>query len=313
MQFSDLETIVCLAEVGRFSWAANRLGRSQPAVSMAIRRLESEFGTRLLGRNSHRVVPTEAGARVLAMAQRILQLRETALRDLRHMDGPARGRLRLIANDLLCSYLLPPLLEAFHAAEPGVRVEVLQGTSTDMLRGLLDQDYDFGFLTFAPESGELSHQSLFTDPLVVCVPAGHPLEFQGKVSWAHLACWPLLAHARPTLTRKRLEVQMRQSGASLRFAMELPTLETIKRFVASGMGVAILPRMCLEAELASGTLRALPLPGPPIARDIRVAHRHAPGRSAAAQAFLNLVQARFALAPAVPAPSTPRSHHVKAG
>jgi len=313
MHFSDLETIVCLAEVGRFSWAAERLGRSQPAVSMAIRRLESEFGARLLGRNSHRVVPTEAGARVLAMARRILQLRERALEDLRHLEGPARGRLRLIANELLCSHLLPPLLEAFHAAAPGVRVEVAQGASTDVLRGLLDQDFDFGFLTFAPESGELSHQSLFTDPLVLCVPAGHPLERQPKVSWAHLACWPILAHARPTLTRKRLDYQMSQSGAALRFAMELPTLETLKRFVAAGMGIAILPRMCLEAEVASGTLRALPLPGPTIARDIRMAHRDAPGRSAAAQAFLGLVQARFSLPPGVPAPSTPRSHHVKAG
>ncbi|BDU78180.1 LysR family transcriptional regulator [Mesoterricola sediminis] len=311
MNLADLEVLVCLAEEGRFTWAAQKLNRSQPAVSMAVRRLESEFGSRLLGRNSHRVVPTEAGKRVLVMAKHMLQLRENAARDLRDLEGGGQGQLRVIANELLCSYLLPPLLETFHNRSPGVRVEVVQGASSDVLKGLLDQDYDFGFVTFAPCSGELTHRSLFADPLVICVPAGHPLERLPSLTWAHLRCWPILAHSRRTPTRQRLEFQLTQSGSGLVNAMELPSLETLKRFVAGGAGVAILPRLCLARELAEGSLTALPLPGQPITRDIRVAHRRDPRCCPAARVFLDLLQVRYALSPPPQAGLPPlRSIHV---
>ncbi|BDU76447.1 LysR family transcriptional regulator [Mesoterricola sediminis] len=309
MHFADLEILLCIAQEGRFTWAARKLNRSQPAVSMAVRRLEAAFGERLLGRNSHRVVPTEAGRLVLAMAERVLQLREATQRGLRNLEGGGRGLLRIVAPELLATYLLPPLLEAFHARAPGVRIEVVQGPSSDVLKGVADDDFDFGFLAFAPGSGDLVHRSLFVDPLMLCVPPGHPLERLPNVTWAHLRCWPLIAHSRPTPTRRRLEFQLEQAGIGLANAMELPSLEAIKHFVAAGAGIAILPRLCLEAERAEGRLAAIPLPGAPIARDIRVVHRRQPRWCPAARAFQDLLLARFA---AHPAEQDTRRDHVEA-
>ena len=294
MQISDLEILVCLAEEGNFSRVADKLNRSQPAVSQAIRRLEEAFDVQLLDRTSRRVVLTGAGTSLVSYAGRMLDLWGGALRVMSERRNGKRGVLRLAANALLCDYLLPPVLEAFRQGHPKAKLEVVQCPAAGIPSALLDQDLDFGFLSYAPVHKDLEAQVLFRDDLVLAVAPGHPMARSASVSCQQLAGENFLAHAAKTPSRKRLEYLFGQEGVQMRVGMELPSLEAIKRFVASGVGVTILPRVCLASEVAEGRLASPPLKGTPIGRDIRVVFRPSRNRSPLATDFLALLNQRFA-------------------
>ncbi len=293
MNLSDLEILVCLAEEGSFSRAAVKLHRSQPAVSQAIRRLEETFGLQLLDRTSRRAVLTGAGAALVSYAGRMLHLWDGAVRALADRRSGQRGVLRLAANGLLCDYLQPPLLEAFRQDHPHAKIELTQCPASGIPSALLDQDLDFGFLSFAPSHRDLETQALFRDDLVLAVPPRHPFARFAQVSFQQIAGEPFLAHSAASPSRKRLDYQFGQEGVAPRIAMELPSLEAIKRFVAAGAGIAILPRLCLERELQDGTLVAPRMKSHPIGRDIRMAWRRTRGASPLAGDFLDQAARRF--------------------
>ena len=158
---------------------------------------------------------------------------------------------------------------------------------------LLDQDLDFGFLSYPPANRDLETQTLFRDELVLAMAPGHPLARAEAVTWQQLAREPFLAHAARTPSRTRLDYQLGQEGIALKGAMELPSLEALKRFVAAGAGFAILPRLALGRELAEGSLASPRLKGIPIARDIRVAYRRSRAQSNLAGSFLSLLSRRY--------------------
>jgi len=293
MNLTDLEALVCLAEEGSFSRVAEKLNRSQPGVSQSIRRLEELVQAQLVDRTSRRVVLTGAGSTVVAYAERILQLRDGVMRVGAEQNSGKGGVLRLAGNGYLCEYLLPPLLEAFRRIHPRARIEVVQCPATAIPSALLDQDLDFGFLSFAPAHRDLETQVLFRDDLALAVPPGHPLALSASVGIPQLARETFLAHSARTPSRKRLEYQFSQEGMQARVGMELPSIETIKRFVAAGSGIAILPRLCLERELAEGSLVCPGMKGMPIGRDIRVAYRRSRLPSNLAAGFLSLLNQRF--------------------
>jgi DNA-binding transcriptional LysR family regulator len=293
MNLSDLEILVCLAEEGSFSRVAEKLNRSQPAVSQAIRRLEETFEVQLLDRTSRRAVLTGAGTSLVSYAGRMLQLWGGAVKTMAERRNGKRGVLRLAANGLLCDYLLPPLLEAFRLDHPHAKIEVVQCAAAGIPTALLDQDLDFGFLSYAPSHRDIETQVLFRDDLVLAVPPNHHMARSTQVCFQQLAGESFLAHSASTPSRKRLEYQFGQEGVALRVAMELPSLEALKRFVAAGAGVAILPRLCLERELKDGSLVAPRMKAQPIGRDIRVAFRRTRMPSPLAGDFLDLLTRRF--------------------
>jgi DNA-binding transcriptional LysR family regulator len=293
MNLSDLEILVCLAEEGSFSRVAEKLNRSQPAVSQAIRRLEETFQAQLLDRTSRRAVLTGAGASLVSYAGRMLQLWGSAQRVMTERQNGKRGVLRLAANGLLCDYLLPPVLEAFRKDHPKAKLEVIQCSATGIPSALLDQDFDFGFLTYAPSHRDLETQVLFRDELVLAMAPSHPLASYSSLGLQQLQNEAFLAHSPESPSRKRMEYQFGQEGIAMKVAMELPGLESLKRFAAAGAGVAILPRLCMQRELEEGSLVSPRLKGVPIGRDIRVAFRRTRTPSALASSFLDLLVRRY--------------------
>lgn len=293
MNLSDLEILVCLAEEGSFSRVAEKLNRSQPAVSQALRRLEETFEVQLLDRTSRRAVLTGAGAALVSYAGRMLHLWDGAVKTMAERRNGKRGVLRLAANGLLCDYLLPSLIEAFRLDHPHAKIELVQCPASGIPTALLDQDLDFGFLSYAPSHRDLETQALFRDDLVLAVPPRHPFARFSHVSFQQMAGEAFLAHSAASPNRKRLDYQFGQEGVALRVAMELPSLESIKRFVAAGAGIAILPRICLERELKDGSLVAPRMKSQPIGRDIRVAWRRTRGASPLAGDFLDQTTRRF--------------------
>ncbi len=293
MHLSDLEVLVCLAEEGSFSRVAGKLHRSQPAVSQALRRLEEAFQVQLLDRTSRRAVLTGAGRSVVDYAGRILKIWDGALKVMEERRMGSKGVLRLTGNGFLCDYLVPELIEAFRREYPAAMIEVVHCPASGIPSLLLDQDLDFGFLSYAPGHRDLESRILFRDDLVLAVPASHPLATSSSVPLRQLGGLTFVAHAARTPSRKRLDYLFGQEGIKLQVALELPGLEAIKRFVTSGAGVTILPRLCLGRELGEGLLVSPPIKATPIGRDIRVAFRRSRARSPLADAFLDLLARRY--------------------
>jgi DNA-binding transcriptional LysR family regulator len=293
MDLSELEVLVSLAQEGSFSRAAESLHRSQPAVSQAIRRLEDEVQAQLMDRTSRKVVLTGAGSVLLGYARRMLQLREDARRALDELRHHKRGVLRLAANETVCNYVLPALLKAYRQALPSVKIEVLQHPSNGVPLLLEEQDVDFGFLSFTPVQHNLVSRLLFRDELGLVVYPAHPLARQKSVTLSQLAGEKFIGHLASTPSRKRLLDLFVREGTPLGIVMELSSLETIKDFVKAGDGIAILPRMCCERELAAGELVSPQVRGMAIGRDIRVVFPRARTHSPAATAFLALLGRHF--------------------
>jgi len=293
MDLAELEVLISLAQEGSFSRAAESLHRSQPAVSQAIRRLEDEVQAQLMDRTSRKVVLTSAGTALLGYAKRMIQLREDARRSLDELRHHKRGVLRLAANESVCAYVLPPLLKAYRLALPSVKIEVQQHPSNGVPTLLEEQDVDFGFLSFTPVQHNLVSRLLFRDELALVVYPAHPLAKSQSVAMQQLGGEKFIGHLASTPSRQRLLDLFIREGAPLGMVMELSSLETIKDFVKAGDGIAILPRMCCEKELAAGELVSPQVRGMAIGRDIRVVFPRNRTHSPAATAFLALLGRHF--------------------
>lgn len=293
MDFPELEVLISLAQEGSFSRAAEKLNRSQPAVSQAIRRLEDELDTPLLDRSSRKVTLTAAGSVLLDYALRMAKLRQDAFHTLENLRHFKRGVLRLAANESVSTYVLPALLRAYRRAYQAIKIEVVHSASSGIPSLLMDQDIDFGFLSYPPISKDLTTRLLFRDELVLAVYPGHPLASRKVVDLEQLGRESFIAHLAPTPTRAHLLDLFAREHVPLKIVMELSSLEVIKDFVKAGEGIALLPRMSVAREIQSGELASPVVRGMSIGRDVRLVYRTSRSLSIAGKAFLDLVSREF--------------------
>lgn len=289
MTFEDLRVFVTVATERSFSKAARKLRRTQPAVSQAIRRLEHSAGERLVDRSSRDGTLTDAGELLLDYAQRLLRLADEASGAVSELRDVKKGRVLLGANEGAIHAVLP-LIGRFHRDHPGVLVEVRRIAARQLSQEVLLRTVDFGVLTFKPAERDLESVLLGTDELVLLVPPGHPLATRKDITMEEMGQQAIIAHNDPSPARERVLRLYEQRHAPLNIRMSLPSLDGIKRAVEMGLGVALLPRRCAQAEIARGQLAAVTVPDLRSPREIRFVYRRGGGLSHAAQAFLAVVR-----------------------
>src|SRR5258708_14845273 len=150
MELTQLEFFIKVVEEGSFSKAAERVYRTQPAVSIAIKRLEEEIGGPLFERSQKAPALTDLGELVFDYAKRILTLRDQTLDAVGELRSLQRGRVRIGANESTSLYLLPHIILRFRELHPNVRVEIFRNTSEHLPREVLDRNVDFALLAFEP-------------------------------------------------------------------------------------------------------------------------------------------------------------------
>ncbi|MFE5712759.1 LysR family transcriptional regulator [Streptomyces sp. NPDC056501] len=243
-----------VADVLSFTRAAADLGYAQSSVTGQIRSLESSLGVELFERLGSRIRLTEAGERLLPYARRMTELAEEARTAVATAAEPT-GTIAVGTMESLTSYRLPPLLEYFHHRYPKVRL-TLRPTLGDATRQALRQGtYDVGFLMEPGTEHEgLESEVLAPEPLVLVAGPGHPLAGRTGLTSADLAAARLVGTEPGCPYRDLFEEELREWAPPF---MEFGTIEATKRGVTSGLGVALLPRVTVAEELASGTLVAL--------------------------------------------------------
>jgi DNA-binding transcriptional LysR family regulator len=290
MDLFQLETFLAVAEERSFSRAAARLHRTQPAVSQAIAKLETELGEVLLDRSSRDGTLTDAGEVLREYAQKLLNLRGEAAGALTELRELHRGRLNMAANEYTCLYLLP-MLDEYRRQNPQIKVAVQRSLASRIPDEVLIHSVEIGVLSFRPEDAQLESVAVYRDELSLVMNPGHPLANESEVSIRQLGPLNFIAHNISSPQRQKVIQAFRRYKTTLKMGVELPSLEAIKRFVAMGNGVALVPGLTVETEIANGTLVRVRIKELQIERKLRLVYRKQANLSHAAIAFLKVVEA----------------------
>lgn len=240
LRLDQLRTFRHVAELGGFSAAADRLGISQPAVSLQVRQLEKRLGVRLIERVGKRSMPTDTGKRLLAHARRIEDAVGDALDAIASGDDGALGRVRIGTGATAAIYLLPPVLRDLRRRFPALEITVTSQNTVDVLRGLEANTVDIGLVTLPAPGRAFAVTPLLDDDFVAINSAeGEPLP--KTVTPAILSACPLILYETTGNTRRLADAWFARAGVHPTPVMDLGNVEAIKELVAAGLGVAVLP------------------------------------------------------------------------
>ncbi len=292
MELAQLEYFLKVVQEGSFSKAADRVFRTQPAVSIAVRRLEEEIGLPLLDRTQKTPVLTEAGQVVHDYAQRILDLRDQVGQAIAEMQSLKRGRVRIGANESTSLYLLPDVILAFKQQHPHVKVEIFRHVSEHLPREVFDRNVDFALMALEPGDRDIESFPVLKDELILIMSPKHHLAGRLAVKIKDLGKETFIAHNVKAGSRVKVIEAFARNHTPLNIGLELATIETIKRFVQKRIGLAFVPRMCVREELERGTLATAPVQGLTYNRTLWAAHRRGASFSPAANAFLKLLKSQ---------------------
>jgi DNA-binding transcriptional LysR family regulator len=288
MELHPLRVFLAVAGEKSFSRAAEKLLRTQPAVSLSIQRLESELGERLIDRSAKDLLLTDAGQIVFDYAQRFENLQldlENALAELRDKSA---GRLAIGANESSTLYLLSHL-EKYRTLYPKVKIQVRRSLSSRIPAELIDGQLELGILTYDPEDDRLISKVIYTDHLSFVVSPEHRLASRDEVSITELGEETFIAHNVVSPYRGMVLRAFQSHKVPLKMDLEMPTIEAIRKMVERSEGVAFLPRMCVEVEISRGLLREVKVREMSMERKIRLVYPARRALSHAAHAFLEVV------------------------
>ncbi len=289
MDLYQLETFLAVAEERSFSRAAARLHRTQPAVSQVIRKLETELGEVLLDRAARDGTLTAAGEVLREYAEKLLNLRTEATVALDELRTLHRGRLSIAANEYTCLYLLP-ILDTFQRGAARIKVSVHRSLASRVADELLSHSVEFGIVSFRPEDSQVRSVVVYRDELVLVVNPRHPLAETKQASIQQVAKENFIAHNIPSPQRQKVVQAFRRYRMPLNMGIELPSLEAIKRCVARGNGIALLPGLTAQPEIARGELVRVSIPELQFERKLRLVYRRQAHLSQAGMAFLKVVE-----------------------
>jgi len=275
---------------GRFSRAAEKLHRTQSAVSQTIHKLEEELGESLFDRSSREGILTDAGRVLHEYAEKLINLRQEAAESLTELRELQKGKLVIAANEFTSLYLLAILAE-FRRLHPMIKITVQRSLGSHIPDDVLRYGAELGVLSYEPQEPGLHSVVVYLDELVFVVPPNHPLAGAAQVSIRQLGAESFVAHIVSSPYREKVLQSFKAHKTPLHMDLELPTLQAIKQFVALGNGVAFVPEISVETELARGELIHIPVRELQLKRKLRLIYRKQASISHAARAFLKVAEA----------------------
>ena len=296
MDTRQLAAFCAVVERKSFSHAAERLGVTQPAVSLQVRSLEKRLGRQLLDRSGRRVEPTEAGMALYRGAQRMLQLEGQLVEELEAGEGEElRGTLQVGASTGPGSTVVPVLLCEFQRGNPAVAVSLSISDTQYVIDRVAERELELGVVGAARRHRGVVFEPLFRDEVVLAVPPGH--RFAGHaVTLGQLREEPLIVMQEGAGVRQVIEDELRGAGTRLRDfepRLELGLQESVKAAVVAGYGVTFISRTAIEADLAAGTLATASVTGLDPAREISLVRSAGRSPTRAAEAFLEFARRRL--------------------
>jgi DNA-binding transcriptional LysR family regulator len=296
MDTRQLAAFCAVVERQSFSQAAERLGVTQPAVSLQVRALEKRLGTKLLDRSGRRVEPTEAGLRLYRGAQRLLALEEQVVSDVAlESADELTGTLEIGASTGPGGIVLSHLLCEFQARNPELRVALSVFDTQTIVERVAARELALGVVGAARRHRGVAFEPFFHDEVILACPPGHP--FAGKtVTLDDLRAETLIVMQEGAGVRQLIEDELRRIGTRLRdldVRLELGLQESVTSAVRAGYGVTFISRRSVESDLAAATLREARVRGLELGREISLVRATGRAETRAARAFVDFARARL--------------------
>jgi DNA-binding transcriptional LysR family regulator len=295
MDTRQLQAFCAVVEKKSFSQAAEKLGVTQPAVSLQVRALEQRLGQTLLDRSGRRVEPTEAGKRLYRSAQRMLSLEQQLFEDVAEDDAGLHGTLSIGASTGPGAHLVPLLLCEFQRAHPDLHVALSISDTQSVIDRVAERELELGVVGALRRHRSLEFEPLVRDEIVLAVPPSHRAA-GGSLTVEELQEETLIVMQEGAGVRQVVEEELRRAGLRLRGVepkLELGLQESIKSAVGAGFGVSFISRTAIEGELAAGTLAAARVEGVEPVRQIYLVRGRGRAATRAAEEFLSFAKERL--------------------
>ncbi len=289
MELYPLKVFLTVATERSFSRAGEKLLRTQPAISIAIQRLESDLKEKLIDRTGRELLLTDAGKVVLDYARRFQHLESDLENALRELKDNYAGRLSIGANESMSLYLIQHI-EKYRRIFPKVKIQVRRSESSKLPSQLLDGELELGVISYDPGDDHLLSEVIYTDRLTLIVSPEHRFANRPEVAIAELDMETFIAHNVMSPYREAVLREFQRYKVPINMDVEMPTIETIRRLVQDNEGVAFLPRMCVEQEIKQNLLREIKVRELNLERKIRLVYPARRALSHAAKAFLEVVK-----------------------
>jgi DNA-binding transcriptional LysR family regulator len=289
MELYPLKVFLTVATEKSFSRAGEKLLRTQPAISLAVQRLEGELGEKLIDRTGRELILTDAGRLVLEYCRRFGNLEHELENSLSELRDMAAGRLVIGANETTSLYLMHHIVN-YRRQYPKVKVQVRRTLSSRIPSQLIDGDLELGVISYDPEDDRLESHVIYIDHLCFVVSPAHRFAQREQVSIRELGMETFIAHNVLSPYREVVLKAFQRAKVPLNMDVEMPTVETIRMMVARNEGVAFVPKMCVEQDLEQGLLKEVKVEELNVERKIRLIFPARRVLSHAAQAFLEIVK-----------------------
>jgi DNA-binding transcriptional LysR family regulator len=296
MDSRQLRAFCEVVERRSFSQAAERLGVTQPAVSLQVRSLEKRLGTQLLDRSGRRVEPTESGAKLYRSAQRLLALEDEIEADLAgEATGDLDGTLEIGASTGPGGVVLAQLLCEFAQHHPQIHVALSVFDTQSVVERVADRTLELGVVGAAPRHRGVEYEPFLRDTVVLACPPGHPFA-NTTVTLEQLKDEQLIVMQDGAGVRAMIEEELRNAGLRLRdldVRLELGLQESVTSAVRGGYGVTFISRSSVENDLAAGTLVEARVEGLRLEREILLVRAAGRAETRAARAFVDFARERL--------------------
>lgn len=292
MQIETLKIFCDLVETQSFSQAAERNFVTQSAVSQQVRGLEEKFKRRLLERVRGRreVRMTDAGEAFYEASRDVLAAYQGLQERMRHLTGTVSGRVRVATVYSIGLHELPPAVRRFMELYPHAKIDLEYSRTTRIVRDVLSGAIELGIVAYPEKKRGLEVVLLRGDRLVLISPPAHPLAKRKKLQASDLSNQDFVLFERDIPTRRATDRILRSHGVVVQRVAEFDNIETIKRAVEVGFGVAIVPRPSVLDEQRSGQLAVVPLAEPEWTREVGIIYRSDRTLSTAARKFIELLK-----------------------
>ncbi|MGH7935143.1 MAG: LysR family transcriptional regulator [Candidatus Binataceae bacterium] len=289
MHIETLKVFCDIIESGSVSYAASQNFVTQSAVSQQVRSLEDKYECRLLERARAGVKPTPAGQILYNSSKEIVRKFVELENRLREIGSVIAGAIRVGTVYSVGLHELPPYLTEFLRTYPQVNVHLEYLRSNKIYEDLVEGKIDLGVVAYPPKRSQIVTVAFRHDELVLVVPPEDALAKLNRVSVGQLVGQRFVGYERDIATRKASDRILREHGVKPHYTMEFDNIETIKRAVEIGQGIAIVPRSAVEMETARNSLKVLEFAEGPFTRPLAIIYKRGRELSPAVQKFIDIL------------------------
>jgi DNA-binding transcriptional LysR family regulator len=290
MDVRGLEVFLSVAKHLNFTRAGEEVHLSQPSVSVRIRQLERDLGSKLFEQLGKRIALTEAGQLLLPYAIRVMAAMDDALHAIDELKGLERGSLRIGASTTPGMYLIPRTIAQFKRQYPKIDVHLAVKDTRQIEEGVIRNEFDFGFVGGHLAGDEVDVVTWIIDHLVLVVPSNHVLARKKLVKVADLRKERFILREPGSATRAAVVNHLQKSDLKVETIMEMENPESVKKAVQSGLGIAFISKFAVETELKAKSLVAVRVKGLDINRELKIVYRKDKHLGRAAQTFIEMAQ-----------------------